>query len=295
MSHAKTDAMDYARDGGLGLVLLGLPKTGTTWLASVLVHGRSLELFDESDKIEQLWARVDNVPVLIAESATDPLFLPDIDQRREALEALFTRLPSRNHVLMLREPVDWMCSLYRQYLRRGGSAGFREFVGAGERAVVDPRFADYGRLVDEITARIDGTLAVCNYDRLKTDPRGFVHDVVSAFDGAVLPPDLVTSIPDSAFSRRANVGLRGVAARIMRALNRHRRTRWNSHGWFSWKRVERLPWQYLGNLGRDVIDDSDMNWLEGVLAQHSDWHLWDAAFATRSVILHAAGDRARNE
>lgn len=295
MKHAEADESSCARGGELGLILLGLPKTGTTWLASVLVHDRSLELFDESDKIEQLWARVNNVPILIAESATDPLFLPGIEQRGAALESLFQRLPTRRYVLMLREPGDWMCSLYRQYLRRGGHAGFREFAGPGGEAVVDTRFANYGCLVEEITTRMGGTLAVCSYDRLKKDPRGLVNDVVTAFDGPALAPDLAASVPESALSRRANVGLRGTAARIMRALNRHRRTRWNPHGWFSWKRIERLPWHWLGNLGRDVIDESDLNWLEGMLAEQSDWHLWEAAFATRGVILHEPGARARNE
>lgn len=268
-------------------VILGLPKTATTWLGGVLGASTKLTVFDESDKIEWLWSRHDGVSLLIAESATDPLFLGGIEQRPLALRALASRLRAHHYVLLLREPTDWVCSLYRQYLKRGGTLAFREFFGAGDDCIVHPDYANYERLVAEVRQAIDGPLVVCDYAHLKRQPRQFIESLCSAFQHGSLPAHLGESIPAEALLHQANVGLRGLSARIVRNVNRVRRTRrWNPHGWISWKRFERLPWHLLANIGSDVIEDDDRRWLENVMQDQNDWAAWANAFESRGIVVY---------
>lgn len=268
------------------LILLGLPKTGTTWLASVLNQHPGVNLFDESDKIEQLWARPGGLPVVIAESVTDPLFLPSVDRRADALEALRQRLPGYHHLLFLREPADWILSLYRQYVKRGGYRPFREFFGEGEDPIVSPHYLDYGRLIEEIQEAIPGPLTIANHACMRADPKAFLAEITGAFGEPSPLKGLEEGIPESAYLQRANVGLKGRGARWLRALNLVRRSRWNPHGWASWKRAERLPWHLLGTEDRDLVDRNDRDYLTDILARYADWERWQARFAERCLLVH---------
>ncbi|MEF8792414.1 hypothetical protein [Thiohalorhabdus sp.] len=270
----------------LELTLVGLPKTATTWLASVLDYNPEVNLFDESDKIERLWARPQGVPLLIAESVTDPLFLGAVERRAEAVRALQSRVPGKRHLLFLREPGDWVVSLYRQFVKRGGYRRFRDFFGETSDHIVTPAYLDYGWLVEDVGQAVPGPVAICHYDCLLRDPQGFVTAITRAFGGDTGLQDLVSGIPPRAFHQQANVGLRGRGARWLRALNRIRRSRWNPHGWFSWKRAERLPWSRLGMGGSDLLDDEDRAYLAEMVERYADWSLWEDRFKDRCVFLH---------
>lgn len=272
------------------LILLGLPKTGTTWLASALAHLSAIDVFDESEKIEQLWGRPAALPVLIAESATDPLFLSSFNSRNATLAALGNRVPGRHHLLFLREPRDWVRSLYRQYVKRGGYRPFQEFFAPGDDSIVDPAFLNYEQLVEQLRTHLKGPLAIADYAYLRDDPHGFVTGILSAFGPESALSRLDGTIPERAYTHRANVGLRGRGGRWLRAFNRIRRSRWNPNGWFSWKRAERLPWHLVGSSGRDLLTASDERYLDDMASRHSDWEHWQPAFNESWLLRPDSGD-----
>lgn len=287
--------MNSPGDGGsevnpeseLELTVLGLPKTGTTWLGQLLAGAGVAGVFDESAKIEALWSRGGSVPILVAESVTDPLFLGGVTARKSALASMGSRLRHRRGLLVLREPEDWIGSLYRQYIKRGGTRRFRDFVGAAGQGVVDPAFVNYMQLVEEVREALGVPLAVSSFYRLEADPRGFLGDIAEAFGPDFLAPETVANIDEVLLSQRANVGLRGVSGHILRGINHVRRTRkWNPDGLFRWRSVEGWPWHLLAGVGRDIISEADVSWLRSILEPYNDWAVWEEAFSRQQILLY---------
>ena len=283
---ARTNDSEPAQVTGLDLAVLGLPKTGTTWLGRLMKDGGAATVFDESEKIETLWARAAPPSVLIAESVTDPLFVGGTAERRLALRAMGQRVRADQLLLVLREPVDWICSLYRQYVKRGGTRRFADFIGPDETRIVDPAFADFSRVVEDVRDAMDAPLAVSSYNRLKQDPRGFLGDIAATLGPDRLPQGQMHEVDEALIRGKANVGLRGVSGRIVRAANRVRRTgKWNPNGLVKWRGLERLPWHLLAGIGRDIISESDLERLDHLIRPYNDWPEWEDALQ-RHRVLH---------
>lgn len=268
------------------VLLLGLPKTATTWLSRVFKEYQSLTVFDESAKVERLWLSGDGRSVLIAESVTDPLCLQSTDEREVALQRLAYRLNFTVGLLVLREPEEWVISLYRQYIRRGGTRPFREFLQPTS-GVIERRFINYEELLGDVRRATSCRLVVANYADLKRRPEEFVQRITESLGINEEPSALRAAINTASRRGPVNYGLRGAGGRVVRYVNRFRKTRrWNPHGLVAWKKFERFPWHWLAEVGRDLVDDVDREWLRRECARESDWHEWQRAFSQKPVLVY---------
>ena len=265
-------------DSVIELAILGLPKTGTTWLEQVFGSSDHVTLFDERHKIETLWQRKGNTGVLVAESATDPLALGALEKRKSALAALFGRLRPRRAVVILRDPADWAISLYRQYVKTGGRRTLQDALHTGEGAILDPNFFDYGLLQRELQETTDCPIWFGSFGSLLDSPYGFLESLLEGTLDPKLASIVKKSIPPEIMENRANIGLKGPGSRILRRMNALRRTRWNPQGPFPWRGLQKLPWHWLGEGPPDLVDDRDREWINSLCHHHSDWPEWEIAF-----------------
>lgn len=269
---------------GLTAALLGLPKTATTWMSHVLAEYPGVFVFDESMKIERLWLTGIGPSILVAESVTDPLCLRRTEQRLEALARLADRVQFSVGLLVLREPEEWVVSLYRQYVRRGGSRPFHEFIRASD-GIMDAGFLDYGRLIDEVRSVSSGSFLVTDYGYLKRDPLAFMRLVLSVLGVAEDIRELEGAMARATKKGPVNYGIRGGGGRALRAINRLRRTgRWNPDGLISWRGVEKLPWHRIARFGKDLVTEEDLLLFRKTCLQKADWEEWESCFQAKPVI-----------
>jgi hypothetical protein len=65
--------------------------------------------------------------LISCEALTGRMF-GDIEEKRRSLKRLAEMFPGARCILSVRRPGDYLSSLYSQYLRYGGSGGFRDFI-----------------------------------------------------------------------------------------------------------------------------------------------------------------------
>jgi hypothetical protein len=142
-------------------------------------------------------------------------------QNAQRLHALF---PRARVVVVVREPLDMLASMYRQFVQEGGALGLAQLLARRypERIHFDPAFLFYDDLVD-VYARLFGRerVLVLTFEALRADRRAFL-DALFAFCG-VAPLEL----DGHAGSANDNRGLSPASLRVQRFSNRFLRSAFN--------------------------------------------------------------------
>jgi hypothetical protein len=189
------------------LLHIGYHKTGTTWLQkhvfpnvdagfSFVAGGRRMRPafvevnpfgFDPDDAragfepdIREAGSR-DLVPVLSAERLCGNPHFGGYDGRTIA-DRLATVFPDARVLVVIREQGGMLVSLYKQYLKRGGAASFRQYVRAPPGADRAPRFRfdflEYHRLINHYRNLFGAeNVLVLPYEILLSRPEAFLEQI----------------------------------------------------------------------------------------------------------------------
>lgn len=129
------------------------------------------------------------------------------------LHAIF---PEARVIVVVREPIDMIKSMYRQYVQEGGALDCETLLTAGypRRTYFDRNFLNYDEVLD-LYVGLFGADRVCAlpYERIVDSPQQFVNDLFE-FCG-VSPLNL-----DEIKQRRKNRGLSMPSLAVARRLNR---------------------------------------------------------------------------
>ena len=129
----------------------------------------------------------DLVPVLSAERLSGNPHFGGYDSKLIA-DRLAAAFPDARVLVAIREQAGMLISLYKQYVKRGGAASFRQYVAGPPGAGQVPRFRldflEYHRLVAHYQSLFGGeNVLVLPYEILRTRPEAFL-DRIGAFVGA---------------------------------------------------------------------------------------------------------------
>lgn len=224
------------------LLHIGYHRTGSTWLQRIVFGGpepggficpwerdlivRELILVDpfefDADAARDAFApgmklalEESRVPVLSQERLSGSPFSGGFDSRpiAERLAAVF---PEGRVLVVIRDQVDMIVSIWKRYVRVGGAASLRSFVRPPQTRKLDvPLFdfahVDYARLVS-CYQRLFGraNVLVLPFELLTEDPVGFVSSI-AGFAGAT-PPKVADTRP-------RNVSQSALASALKRRLN----------------------------------------------------------------------------
>ena len=103
---------------------------------------------------------------LLGHPWADPRYPMEMERILDRLAAV---LPDARIVLVTRRPDGWYRSLHAEYVRGGGTAGFRRFV----RSVLRPEYVDTDQVVARLRARFPAVHTLA-YEDLQQDPEAFV-------------------------------------------------------------------------------------------------------------------------
>jgi len=225
------------------IVHIGYHKTGTTWLQeSVFARHPNMAVpfsvaelnelivrpnsfaFDPDKTRSQILSRTvesQRVPVLSYERLSgDPL--SGGRDSKEMADRLYRLFPEAKIVIVLREQIEAIASIYKQYVLMGGCGTVSQFMshpdeGLPEYAFFDVKYYCYDALVNYYLEKFGApNVLVCYYEDLRRDWVGFLSNLLSAVG---VDPSF---IPNA--SERVHVSLSDTSIQLLAILNRFGRT-----------------------------------------------------------------------
>src|SRR5215217_1431938 len=189
------------------LLHIGYHKTGTTWLQRQVFSNAEagfsfvarppalrsafvvVDPFDFEPQIvrknfePKIWEaqEKDLVPVLSFERLSGSPYAGGYDSRPIA-DRLAAAFPDARIMLVIREQTRMLVSTYKQYIRKGGAASFRQYItmptGAGRMPVFRFEFLEYHRLIGYYQ-RLFGPedVLVLPYELLEGGPKAFLQRI----------------------------------------------------------------------------------------------------------------------
>lgn len=156
----------------------------------------------------------DLVPVFAAERLSGSPESGGYDSKQIA-ERLAATFPEARVLMVIREQRDMLVSVYKRYVKMGGTGTFRQYVTPRSRSrgcpYFDFRFFEYHRLVGCYQNLFGaGNVLVLPYELLRDRPRAFVEHIGTFADARVAPSynfKPMRSSPSAlalSFKRRAN-------------------------------------------------------------------------------------------
>lgn len=156
----------------------------------------------------------DLVPVFAAERLSGSPESGGYDSKQIA-ERLAATFPEARVLMVIREQRDMLVSVYKRYVKMGGTGTFRQYVTPRSRSrgcpYFDFRFFEYHRLVGCYQNLFGaGNVLVLPYELLRDRPRAFVEHIGTFADARVAPSYNFKPMRTSpsalalSFKRRAN-------------------------------------------------------------------------------------------
>lgn len=189
------------------------------------------------------------------ESLSSDLLAPGYCRRRAASVGNLARhFPDARVLLVVREPSQWLASVYREYLHQGGSDRFEAFA----RPFVEDGSLDIHALAGLVVGLPFEQALILDFDELIADMAGKVRLIRR-----------LAGVPDGESEAwpagRVNGGVRQLGARLLRRANPFMRSRFQRRGlplnsplvkrfvgtprfW-----IQRGALRFLNDIGRDVV------------------------------------------
>ena len=195
---------------------VGLHKTGSSYLQhcvfprmadiSYVKHQRRRRSLAETIAL----ARAGGPSLVSQEGLSGEPSRDDYPEHREAcLRFLAESYPGSRIIIFLREPSEWLASVYRQCLLGGETRPFRAFAGR----YIDNGSLDCRHLLDKLKALPFSDVLALRHEDLRDRP----EETIAALCAFVGCEELCMSAED--WIARRKVGTRNAAARTLRLLN----------------------------------------------------------------------------
>ncbi|MCG5528874.1 MULTISPECIES: hypothetical protein [Halorhodospira] len=122
--------------------------------------------------------------------------------------------PNAYALVGFREPVGWLLSIYKHYLRFGGTAALDQFVGRArdDNPILTTDELLLGPRLDALEAAFPGRLFPFCYEELRDSPQA-LYGAVARFLGTPVPQ------PVKSNRQRVNEGVNSRQAAVLRRLN----------------------------------------------------------------------------
>jgi hypothetical protein len=198
-----------------------MQKTGSTWLQQLIFPQiQSLDIIYKDSFRESIYKwQNKNLLVSYENYVGFPHYVEErllngfMSTRRNALRNLGELFPNANVVLVLREQVSFIKSLYNQYIKVGGSISFSEYIYGEGKYSLEKDALKYENLINEIRECIDGEILVVNFSLFKENKKKF-GSVISEFLDAKENIDF-----ESSGSRSVNKSLTNRQILLLRRIN----------------------------------------------------------------------------
>lgn len=230
---------------------LGMPKTASTAMQEhVFPYISSHRLVHKGDFRDLILKHEDRPTIISYENFIGYPFINYSQKydgyrktRRASLAALSQLFPGAHTILIVREHVGLVKSLYNQFIKSGGSLSFQDFVGGKSEESLDLSALNYQELISDIKASIEGPLLVLDHRLLREN--------LSLFEKAFL--DFIQSGDSDVFSslstKRSNESLSMSQIRSVRFMNSRIRTDFNKEGW----KISRRGFKVARKLAMSVL------------------------------------------
>ena len=156
----------------------------------------------------------DGLNVLSSEALSGPAWVGvaqrGIDHRSPILQNLQQDFPHARFLLVVRRQDHYARSMYRQYIKTGGTQSLRRFFGEGTTPLFSADRFRYAPYVERIRSMFDNRLDVVPFELLRNEPKRFLAAIGRVLD--VTPPTLPATR-----SNATRMGSRGLT--ICRWLN----------------------------------------------------------------------------
>ena len=161
---------------------VGLHKTGTTFLQKE-IFGKSPDVFLTREPILHMGYKSNKVNVVSLESLSGVPHKPSVNQecRNVVIDRIYWVYPRAKIILGLRDKKSWLCSVYSQYIKTGGTKLFNDWY----TNVFDKSLLDFKGYEKHIRSFFDNVL-VYQYEQLNDDEKSFTKQICD-FIGISIP------------------------------------------------------------------------------------------------------------
>lgn len=164
------------------IIHVGMPKTGSTWLQShifpqvtshnIIYKQYFRDLMYELDPAKDTLISYENYAGFPHKVDTHTLN-GWCETRKKALQNLANLFPQAEIILVIRDHIDLLNSLYNQYIKVGGCIDFKEFALGTSFYSLEKNALLYESLIKEIKTQFPSRLLIIDYKLFKTDKKRF--------------------------------------------------------------------------------------------------------------------------
>lgn len=185
-------ALKKAYMGNKIYIHIGMPKTGSTWLQT--------EFFPKVDSHDIIYKErfrklmyylTDKDKIITYENYVGYSHLVKnrnldgwLKTRDKAFSNLSKLFPNADIILVVREQVELIRSLYNQYVKVGESVNFEDYWDCKRKYTIDKEALLYRRLIEELKASFRGRILVLGFDLFKKDKGKFI-EILSKYVGGI--------------------------------------------------------------------------------------------------------------
>ncbi|MCL4739608.1 MAG: sulfotransferase [Burkholderiaceae bacterium] len=197
-----------------------MPKTASTFLQSkVFPFFRNVDYWQTSQgTFARLIFRTSHEKILLSHESFQGAVVrtaryknPGWLTTREArLGILANMFPAANTILVVRRHVEWLSSMYRQYLHQGGVATFEEFFSPTADMLVEREGLRYEAFVDDLRRKFSGELLCIDYDAIRKN----LQSVIASFESFLGEP-----CEGKFVNSAVNPSVKGLQAKLLRRVN----------------------------------------------------------------------------
>lgn len=211
---------------------LGMPKTASTAMQQHVFPKITSHNYILKGDIRHIILTLDDLPTFI--SYENFIGYPHINYRRKyngflktrqsSLQALGSLFPDADTILVIRNHVDLVKSLYNQFIKVGGSISFKDYISTGSEHRLEIEALIYEDLIADIKSHFSGRLLVIDHRLIRDNLDMFEHvllDFIGSTDYGIF-----TSLKD----KRSNESLSMQQLRAQLWVNAFLKTDFKSDG-----------------------------------------------------------------
>lgn len=171
---------------------VGMQKTGSSWLQKVVFpQVRSHDVIYKESFRDLMYQLTDKNKIISYENYVGyPHFVASrgwngwLKTRHAAFNNLSALFPCADIILVVRNQVDFVKSLYNQYIKVGGCISFADYWQGDGKLALEKQALMYEDLLDEMQQYFSGRILVMDFELFRKDKQDFL-DLISNFVGGI--------------------------------------------------------------------------------------------------------------
>lgn len=200
---------------------IGMQKTGSTWFQKIILPQiSSLDTIYKESFRDAMYKWRDRDLLITYENYVGYPHIVEsrdlngfMETRYAALKNLSTLFPDASIILVVRNQVSFVRSIYNQYIKVGGSLSFEEYMWGSSEYALEKDALMYMQLIEDIKKHFNGKLLLMDFELFKEDKCIFGKTLMD-FIGASEDIDF-----EEYSNKRVNESLSNRQLRTMRKVN----------------------------------------------------------------------------